>query len=75
MIPERVKQVWQRGQVQRASASMSQRRTSGSEGRFFADRSLVRKQKARNHSVRWWCSPRQERPSKWSSPSCSFNCW
>ena len=35
MMPLRVKLVWQCGQVQRASASMSQRRTSGSEGRFF----------------------------------------
>jgi hypothetical protein len=34
-MPERVKRVRQRGQVQSASASMSQRRTSGSEGRFF----------------------------------------
>jgi len=35
MTPERVKRVRQRGQMQRTSASMSQRRTSGSEGRFF----------------------------------------
>lgn len=35
MMPERVKQVRQRGQVHRASASINQRRTSGSVGRFF----------------------------------------
>ena len=35
MTPERLKRVRQRGQKHRARASISQRRTSGSEQRFF----------------------------------------
>jgi hypothetical protein len=64
MMPEGGKRVSQRGSRQSDRASISQRRTSGSEQSFFDVRRPARKQKARKHSVRWWCRPRQERPSK-----------
>src|SRR6266487_1802293 len=40
---------------------------------FGSSRCKVTKAWAAETSVTWWCQPRQERPSKWSNPSASFN--
>ena len=47
---------------------------SSSSVGVLRNRSSARNPYARQHSVAWWWKPAQERPSKWSRPSSSFNC-
>jgi Spy/CpxP family protein refolding chaperone len=54
------------------------RRRSGfgrDAGAFPPEPQVLQEGEASWHNRAWWCSPRQERPSKWSSPSSSFSCW
>src|SRR6266540_5369235 len=74
---------WESAQAQRTRAGPTSeqqlqlthyRKGGQADARTFgSSRSKVTNAWATDTRVTWWCQPCQERPSKWSRPSASFN--